>query len=260
MRRPDFALKSIYSNGPATIQHDDGTTETKATPCTKCDGEIVAGDWIAKVYGQWQHRRCAVATLTEASASTAWTVLALDAARRPRDYRTAELRQILTSVVNLALGAEREEHRAYVEALTFAYEKRVEDSLGELVGSLDPTKFARRWAEFDWPDGDWDEQRLSLEQAYELAWEDSIRETREQQEVGPRVSLEEGTLSTAANIGLGKSRATLDALRSDFHRSPETAGLIAAWESAIATLEALAGPPVADRRIEKPAGGDGHDD
>lgn len=174
MKRPTFDLATIYSNGPKLIKVEDAPPEIRATPCAKCGGEIPKDAWICKVFSGWQHRQCAKETLTEIPASRAWLALAMDAARRPRDYKTAELRQILTSVVDVAYGAYVEEHDAYVEALKFAYEKRVEDALGERIGTLDPHKFATQWADFDWFDHDTDE-RLPLEQAYRLAWDDDIR-------------------------------------------------------------------------------------
>jgi hypothetical protein len=174
MKRPTFDLASIYSNGPKVIKVDDADPEIKATPCRKCGQDIAKDAWICKVFGGWEHRQCAADSLAEIPASRAWLALAMDAARRPRDYRTTELRQILTSVIGIAFGAELEEHDAYTEALTFAYEKRVEDALGARIGigTLDPDQFARRWADFEWAT-DWDE-RLPLDEAYKAAWDQEV--------------------------------------------------------------------------------------
>lgn len=180
MRRPEFDLSSIYSNGPRVVEVNGLPPEVRDSPCRRCSEGITKGARICKVRGGWQHRKCAVETLADMPASEAWLALAMDAAKRPRAYRADTLRQILNSVVGLVLGAEVEEHAAYVEALAFAYEKRVADGLGERIGTLDPHRFARRWAEFDWSaDDEWDEERLPLEKAYELAWAEDIRDMKE---------------------------------------------------------------------------------
>lgn len=62
--------------------------------------------------------------------------------------------------------------------------------------------------------------------------------------------LPKSVLSIAVNVGLGESRRTLDALLSSADRRPETAGLVAAWEAAVAHLSDLAGPPVPSRKSE----------
>lgn len=181
MKRPQFNLKTIYSNGPKVLRVDDGSTYVKSTPCGRCGADIVEGDVIAKVQNRWQHEKCSTATLANVPASQAWLALAMDAARRPRDYKTAQLRQILEAVVDIAYGAEQEEHEAYLEALTFAYERKIEEIEEGHPVVVDPHDFASRYTEFAWPRPDWDERRLPVELAFIEAYRAAL-----DQASGPR--------------------------------------------------------------------------
>lgn len=172
MKRPTFTLAPIYSAGPQTR---DGHV-LRDTPCCLCEGPIVKGDVIAKAPFGWEHVRCAEDTMSGAPAPTAWLALAKDAARRPRDYKIGQLRQILASVIDIAFGADREHDEAFIKALHFAHERRYADVLAECVGSNDPWTFAHRWAEGDWSDENTPDGRLPFDEAYDRMWRESVDE------------------------------------------------------------------------------------
>jgi hypothetical protein len=167
MKHPNIDLHVIESSGPRG--------QEEGTPCV-CDGPIVAGDLISKTAFGWEHKGCAEDTLRVESAPRAWVALGLDAARSPRSYGVTQLRAIITSLIDIIGGAERDHEKAYFEALVYAFQKRVDDASGERVGTCDPIEFARRYAEGDWSDAI--ERRLPLEDAYAAAWAEIVEDTK----------------------------------------------------------------------------------
>jgi hypothetical protein len=177
MKRPPFTLATIVSTGPAILAVSDGSTYTKATPCPKCGETFVSGDRIAKTHERWMHEACAKEYIADAAPSMAWLMLAKDAAHSPQRYKRTQLREILNAVVDVAFGAEIEEHTAHTEALVFAYERHVN---AEHIGADaygDPREFAARYAQGDWYT-EWDD-RLPVDEAwtrYATEWLDDHKE------------------------------------------------------------------------------------
>lgn len=171
MKRPSFPLSTITSAGPQVLHVSDGSVYTKATPCRRCGEPIEAGERIGRlaptgVPGGWQHKVCSIESLASVPASRAWLALAADAARRPRDYKTGQLREILDAVLRIAHGAEVDEHEAYVEALRHAHGQQLVDQGAGLDLDIDPHDFATRYSQYEWCWQDSDEERLAVEDAY----------------------------------------------------------------------------------------------
>lgn len=99
------AFRRIGSTGP--VLHTDsetGATFSDSTPCRICYGDIAENDLISFDGSFWNHTKCMTASLCGDLTGAAWRILGSQLARRPMDFKTPEIRVIVSQLLRGGAG------------------------------------------------------------------------------------------------------------------------------------------------------------
>ncbi len=98
-------FRRISSDGPRIhTEAETGAVVEYSTPCRICRGDIAESEPIGFDGAAWVHTKCMTGALAGDLTGAAWRILGSQLARRPMDFRTAEIRVIVGQLLRAAAG------------------------------------------------------------------------------------------------------------------------------------------------------------